>query len=620
MDLCTDSCIFCDSKGLYSVNFSRYHKVCFDHFQNSISLSKATCIHCQTNICIVSDINQCENCKGYSCTTKSCGHISCLQGQNICLECYKKCHSCNEYIICSGPNMCQNCEEFFTEYPNCIHDDKINCPYCNGIFCIYCETKKPMCRKCFRKNSKKCENCGEISLAAKLECSHFGCFECKMGDFCRFCNPVLNNCSTCGSKCYNLSYRDCGHIGCENCSENQCKNCKVPKKACENCGGYGEKQWFVCHHEGCDDCRKTMKCSACMELDKLSKESFCQSCGESCRIIIKLRCNHLGCTKCTKNGCEICKNPPVFLCDYCHKNPSITKVQCNHRLCDSCLHFNVYELNCKHKKCINCIENQTCNVCSGSFEEKKKVYNDASFAKALPIYTCICCDKILNKRSLSQCVHDICDQCKQKGCTCEICKANPNKCSSCQGINDLFLIECQHFICRNCFNLNRPCNECYIKNNKKCPNCYNKTEQILNLFCSHAGCNFCEKNKYCYKCVIGRYSEYSVNHGNIVPCIICKEIKRDSIYLRCKHSLCIKCLQKKIKLLIFLNFTCTDCLNKVEYKLQQCDKCFKQANWNYFRMTYSNGIYKSCCKNCACLSCFKLFENRHECGGDCIFF
>jgi hypothetical protein len=180
---CKSRCLVetCDFCPVYFANYSRFHRICSQHFENNNPCQTLKCRECANDIKIVKN-----------------SELSLPQRSNPCLQ--EECSLTTRDFLCSNHRFCDN------------HLTNIEFIYCN-----YC-----MCSVCYKlgaynkaKYNTYCSNCYYIS---------FICFYCQ--------SPAIDK------------FEECEHFYCLGhnyplyyCKCKLCKNCGkefVKKKSCKH--------------------------------------------------------------------------------------------------------------------------------------------------------------------------------------------------------------------------------------------------------------------------------------------------------------------------------------------------------------------------------------------------
>lgn len=601
MDFCNTKCMFCNNPGIRPINYSNYHKICFIHLEKIDSPTYKACIHCNSLVIFINDIINCR-----ICNLKNC----------ICASQNNKCPGCNKGFI-SLPNQANR-------------------------YCLSCQS-----------NVYKCQNCGKFEFLITLKCSHMGCFNCKDENLCKACCASYGtDCPNCNNFSMTKIKRSCQHTACEICIEGVCKECilgdPLYSEPCVSCGG-SKKDVLGCGHEGCSSCYKN-KCSRCLDVKRSQPIVICQTCEKSCFISETRECLHISCENCLQNPCLACKNQESKkFCQYCQTpKDKLTKIQCNHEICDKCLTENIIQFENNIIKCMNCykipIEKPS------KLERFSKALSRISFNTS-KIKCCSCQSKTKNLQQIS-CEHFMCERCTNLSKPCEICPLNSQSCSYCYAGSDFFLLECQHPICRMCFEGKYYCKRCNIKkcyqckerkayavgncghdlcevcikkapkclgciksNKIFCPNCGENQNECKIFLCEHQGCDICITNTLCYKCTRNKKNKIVIDEVN-EECSFCKIIGKRCIYLRCSHAVCRDCLVVLGKKLRVLNYSCPFCIQESRFTDQICSICHNSTIW----VVRDEYFVKSCCGKKLCKKCFTTIkEFEHKCNSCLVF-
>lgn len=585
MHFCNDTCIRCQSKDIFPINFSSHHKACFQHLNelsyqdnaNSPSNSIQSCIWCKSKVFIVWDLCRCLECREVNCKIRKCGHTKCMKGHKRCPECCT-CKRCGNFDENAENGECQKC---------------LNLPFC--------------------------PECNKKAYLYKKQCSHFVCEECYYLEECKECDKMII-CDNCKSRTKEMILNICQHKGCSNCYLKECRFCyeeeEKLKKICPNCGENSRVEMRNCKHEGCVKCKNY--CKKC--------NSKCDNCGDRGIAEILMPCKkHYGCEKCHNYYCKACQRPfqpsytTISPCSNCKQRLQLKKLECGHDGCLGCYN----KINCSicealPKKCGSC--NKECRIphlceCGNQICEN-------CFCKKCRIIDCPNCHILCKQILKFVCDHYGCEDCKESGC--RICP-NSNKCPNCPLNFARVTMKCSHIGCLACIN---NCSQC--PQNKKCNGCLNKCNEYKKFPCGHEGCNLCIVNN-CTQCVTNK------TLFNNFFCANCQKPVA-GIILPCKHYLCDLCAKKSSQCLQCSSIKCCKCsstsknLHRYPCNHTYCEACFK--NSKYCTKCYDTHQEKKKCQKCAkesdakvdfncghftCLECYQNIDYCEFCCKKCSY-
>ncbi|OMJ78220.1 hypothetical protein SteCoe_22023 [Stentor coeruleus] len=563
MSICSITCILCESKDVYPINFSGIHKACIKHLNDltyyndhsQIPSPIISCIWCETKVIIIWDICRCISCYETTCMTRKCEHKSCMKGNLKCPEC-SECIKCGNYDENLQNNICSNCSNMPT------------CPQCQNKAVIY-----------------------------KKACDHFACVNCYHKQDCKLCNNI-KKCDYCQNPCTNMFVYNCHHSKCENCYLDSCSLCMEEKlntfPPCDNCGEKAESHVKFCSHIGCTMCKDD--CKKC--------NPICSNCKNATVPDIIMKCGHYGCVKCSEIFCYKCweyiSKIQIEVPEYKERKLKEAEKE-NLNPCVNCgRKENPTTLFCSHAGCLKCCYEKKCRECDKNKSVIQKPFNNLEKIVSKPIIDFPECENCGEKNELllKVCRHLGCVKCR------EYCNKCGSKCTNCHtsGFCDKKM-PCGHFGCKTCSETY--CYTCakYIhemsspikpqKYIKPCLNCGEQLEEII-LACNHKGCIGCYKSKQCKKCFPTQQK-----------CENCFKLAKITFKAKCGHASCENCIDlycSKCSNLAPTPETCPNCKKKTELITLDCmHKLCENCSYN-----------KSCClcntkKISSCANCHKLY-------------
>ena len=346
---CFLTCLECQNKPLYYINYSKLHGVCENHVRVPL-LTERQCRRCNSIVkyYIIEQIS-CDLCsKTVDCNVLDCDHHIC----NLCIGEIKRCLICNP--------CCSKCREMsmLTKY-ECKHflckkcaEYTINtCTICNPPPCLACKLNPR------KEGSTYCEDCygpcnfcrNESIIDTSLGCKHNQCKECsKKGYFCMVCKiTICNHCAEYSKK----QKKKCKkHHLCLQCiNEYWLTNCMICKGeanfVCDNCVGIGIV--IQCDrkvHKICLQCSNNIACPMCISQCCICATEFSQ------KLLKQYTCGHLICQGCensqikNKKPCQFCpatfETVQCYNCMFPHNRTKSTplkiKCQCGETICLFC--------------------------------------------------------------------------------------------------------------------------------------------------------------------------------------------------------------------------------------------------------------------------------------------
>lgn len=455
--------------------------------------------------------------------------------------------------------------------------------------------------------SSVCEVCNTNKHIILRNCGHMGCLSCiQQQKLCSKCikdqgegfnaDDMFCNCGSLKRVCLYCPSRICG-----NCSLDSlvCEKCSYSLNDCRNCGKKSQPVKLKCMHIGCTSCSKQGICNNC-----IADHKVCKNCQSPCFIIGDFKCGHNGCEKCIYTSCVTCSKPAHTRTEsYERKHKSVEEglITKGEFKCDNCGSLNA-ALNfrpCGHRTCERCNKDY-CKTCSMSFGSA---------------YFCRNCNKKGAKIILS-CGHEGCYSCASSN-YCKFCAESCcGNCGKSKYAPKLLL--CSHPGCEGCEL--QFCKSCLkFVEFSACYNCQKITPTMKKLKCSHNICTSCfNKNPNCRSCSLPPSK----------PCIACNISTSDYVELPCMHPLCLVCYSK--------DSNCSKCT--ITKHCEMCVNCeilnaeyikMKCGHFNCFHCIEKSGTPDYCrhckatpttseCSNCKSKNISKLQRCSHPLCVTCI--
>ena len=276
MEFCDVSCLICDEKKCFPVNFGGYHKACRKHWAELESLIFTQCRKCNSYLLVIKDLIPAKNLYTADQSNSPVKIVEVSDALNAVPENsnlpFKPLLSSNsQFGIVENRNLpikfASQKQAFGNNLNSLEEDNKIF-----GIPSIAAERKYDL---------SSCVFCRKTKGECFLKCGHEVCMQCR-GNY-RYCficydgqlkemrkqslarKSFLVSCHSCGLKCQEFRTLECKHRVCTQCQKTfeKCKACKV---FCFNCGnGNADQMINNCVHKYCRRCRDDhVKCTICV--------------------------------------------------------------------------------------------------------------------------------------------------------------------------------------------------------------------------------------------------------------------------------------------------------------------------------------------------------------------
>lgn len=350
-----------------------------------------------------------------------------------------------------------------------------------------------------------CKLCSEV-----LE----NCLECSTGPFCTKCYPTYNlynsNFNTKFTNCLNkdqtnlLFYKKAsdGSGIVYNCISG-CTNCDSPG-TCRRC----EEGLFLYNYD--NDAEGTYDgCVPCTEKNQFIAMNTEPATCKSCRVDNCDNCvqgSEQLCSKCLE-GWFLFSSTGTFQYNQCVRNAYVgsayycpQQVTDGSGVCKSCL-----------KNCQSCMDGVTCNLCSAGFLLFDADYNGV-YESCIPEATCVLPGFVKKLNSFG---YSICSRCKDVLNNCLEC-LDATSCKKCETYYWLYSLTGNE--------LNLRCTSCQDAGDKRQP-----VNSILGegrcVKCP-TGCETCDSDGYCLKCLPGLVLRSSTKTQNMDQCIVCNDLSQ----------------------------------------------------------------------------------------------